>query len=110
MAEKDSIKNPPPNPKEDIHMAKKTRPAGSRMVYTRNGSSIICFGGAYFAPAGGKTALAAGDVIDIEVLPIKVTSVDKKVTETWTEVRMTFAPRHPSLVEDKGATVSALKK
>jgi hypothetical protein len=73
-----------------------------RRLYTRNGSVVVCYGGLYFGPARGNSALTADKTVRIEVLPrshgkarIAVTqgTGDNAVTENWPEQAIVFASR-----------------
>lgn len=70
-----------------------------RRVYTRGGSPIVCFGGAYYGPPAKKESkINVEKEVTIEVLEnsggkkrIAVTqkSGSKKVTEQWGEKQIT---------------------
>lgn len=83
-------------------MAMRSQSDGRR-VYTRGGTVVVCYGGAYFGPPANKeTAINPEKEVSIEVLDkaggkarIKVTqkSGGKKISETWNEKKLTFEKR-----------------
>lgn len=83
-------------------MAMRSQTDGRR-VYTRGGSVVVCYGGLYFGPPANKeSAINTEKEVSIEVLEkaggktrIKVTqkSGKNKVSETWSEKKLTFEKR-----------------